>query len=61
MSTDERRCKLYKYAVAMKTIGGLHTAYWIEFYYADDTEHATEQARDANPNAEILCAAYAER
>ena len=52
---------MYKYAVAMKTIGGLHTAYWIEFYYADDTEHATEQARDANPNAEILCAAYAER
>lgn len=30
---------------------------WIEFYDADDADHAEEQAEDANPACAIVCVA----
>lgn len=29
--------------------------WWIEFYWADDDEHAEEQAKNAHPHAAVLC------
>ena len=45
------------YAVCLKSPDGP----WIEFYWADDREHAEEQAEDANQDAEVACVAYAQR
>ena len=30
---------------------------WIEFYWADDDEHAREQAKNANPFMDVQCVA----
>ena len=47
-----------RYAVAIKNPGAYHFGdAWIEFYSADDQDHAREQAEDANSSAEILCVA----
>lgn len=49
-----------RYAVALsirENVDEGPDTYWIEFYYADDSNHAYEQARNANPEAEILCVA----
>jgi hypothetical protein len=32
--------------------------WWIEFYWAEDFEHAEAQAQDANPNDAIVCVAW---
>lgn len=50
---------LSKYAVCM-SIGTEIVAQdfdWIEFYDAEDGEHAEEQALNANPTAAIVCVA----
>jgi hypothetical protein len=31
--------------------------WWIEFYWADDTDHAEQQAEEANPGCAIVCVA----
>lgn len=43
---------LIRYAVAVRC-----DAVWIEFYEAEDSAHAEEQATDANPDCTILCVA----
>lgn len=47
------------YAVCLNTAD--HDTYpddwWIEFYWAEDSEHAEEQALDANPRCAIVCVA----
>jgi hypothetical protein len=46
------------YAVALREQGDGGTALdWIEFYHADDPEHAREQAQDANGRAKVLAVA----
>jgi hypothetical protein len=43
------------YAVALSNPGAYHFGdVWIECYWADNAEHAKEQAQDANTSAEIL-------
>jgi hypothetical protein len=47
-----------RYAVALRNPGAYHFGdTWIEFYSADDADHAREQAEDANVSAEILAIA----
>lgn len=47
------------YAVSLKNEGVYHFGdAWIEFYWADDDEHAREQAEDMNASAEILTIAF---
>lgn len=51
---EENRMQLY--AVAFKNEDAYHFGdYWIEVYWADDPDHAREQAEDANVSAETLC------
>lgn len=50
------------YAVALGEPGGVdldpQECSWIEFYWADDPDHAVEQARDANGETrDVLCVA----
>jgi hypothetical protein len=42
------------YAVCLNTASGLDD-WWIEFYWADDDEHAEEQALDGNPECAVVC------
>lgn len=34
--------------------------FWIEFYEAEDVDHAEEQALGANPSTAVVCVAVAE-
>lgn len=44
------------YAVCLNTSGlSYPDDWWIEFYSADDSEHAEEQAENANPGCAIVC------
>ena len=53
------------YAVCLNTSEGLYDPlraqrpddWWIEFYWAEDTDHAEQQAEDANPNCAVVCVA----
>jgi hypothetical protein len=47
-----------KYAV-VRSIGPYERddEWWVEFYDADDGDHAEEQALDADPRADIVCVA----
>ena len=46
------------YAVAFKNEGVYHFGdAWIEYYWADDEDHAREQADDSNASADLLCIA----
>jgi len=49
---------MFLFAVALKEPGH-HWDIWIEFYWADDEDHAREQAENAHENASgvILCVA----
>ena len=42
---------LYRFAVCLSPTPELPGTAWIEFYWAEDAEHAWEQAIDANPDA----------
>lgn len=47
-----------QYAVAFRNFGAYDFgSYWIEFYWADDADHAREQAADANCSAAIMAVA----
>lgn len=35
--------------------------FWIEFYWAEDGDHAEEQAENANPECAIVCVAVAQQ
>ena len=47
---------MYLYAVCLNGQVGLDD-WWIEFYWAEDQEHAEEQAHDANRESAIVCVA----
>lgn len=44
------------YSVCVSNPGAFHEDQWVEFYYADDPDHAKRKAQDANVSAEILSA-----
>lgn len=49
--------KLSRYCVCLNTsTDGLYDDdFWLEFYWAENSEHAEEQAEDANPQSAIVC------
>lgn len=47
---------MYLYAVCMNTSDSARPDdWWIEYFWADDTDHAEEQAESANPNCAVVC------
>lgn len=46
------------YAVCLNTSDvGRPDDFWIEFYAADDSEHAERLATDVNPSCAVVCVA----
>jgi hypothetical protein len=45
------------YALCISEFESPHKEWFIEFYWADDDEHAQEQAENAHPGGTILAAA----
>lgn len=47
------------YAVCLNTARNDMYAddWWIEFYWGDDSDHAEEQAENANPECAVVCVA----
>lgn len=47
-----------KFAVCLNTSADTRPDdFWIEFYDADDSDHAEEQALNANPDSAVVCVA----
>lgn len=47
---------MQRYAAAILDRDGDDVVVWIEFYWADNPDHAIEQALDAHPGARIVTA-----
>ena len=46
------------YAVCLNTAEDARPDdFWIELYWADDQDHAEEQAEEANPECAVVCVA----
>lgn len=48
-----------RYAVVLCHVEpNVSLTFWVEFYWAEDQDHAVEQAKDANPKDDVVCCGY---